>query len=82
MFALQEIIFQTRPEFIIELGVAWGGQLLYFSTLMKILGGKKIIGVDIYIPSNVKKKLLSNKKLSKRIELINGSSIEEKLIIK
>ncbi|MEQ9209606.1 MAG: CmcI family methyltransferase, partial [Pseudomonadales bacterium] len=27
MFALQEIIFQTRPEFIIEVGVAWGGSL-------------------------------------------------------
>ena len=56
MFILQEIIYKTRPKFIIELGVAWGGQLLYLSTLMEILGGKKIIGVDIYIPSHVKKK--------------------------
>jgi len=29
MFALQEIIFDTRPEFIIEVGVAWGGSLLF-----------------------------------------------------
>lgn len=29
MFALQEIIWRTRPEFIIEVGVAWGGGLLF-----------------------------------------------------
>ncbi len=34
MFALQEIIFNTRPKFIIESGVAWGGSLLFYSTLM------------------------------------------------
>jgi cephalosporin hydroxylase len=82
MFILQEIIYKTRPEFIIELGVAWGGQLLFFSTLMEILGGKKIIGVDIYIPSHVKKKILSKRKLSKRIKLIEGSSVDEKIFNK
>ena len=45
LFALQEIIFETRPDFIIELGVAWGGSLLFYSSLMEILGGKKIIGI-------------------------------------
>jgi cephalosporin hydroxylase len=82
MFALQEIIFKTRPEYIIELGVAWGGQLLFFSTIMEILGGKKIIGVDIFIPDDLKERLYSNKKLSNRIELITGSSIEEESINK
>tara|TARA_B100001057_G_scaffold367749_2_gene371142 strand:+ start:1212 stop:1955 length:744 start_codon:yes stop_codon:yes gene_type:complete len=82
MFALQEIIFKTRPEYIIELGVAWGGQLLFFSTIMEILGGKKIIGVDIFIPDDLKERLYSNKKLSDRIELITGSSIEEENINK
>jgi len=82
MFALQEIIFKTRPEYIIELGVAWGGQLLFFSTIMEILGGKKIIGVDIFIPDDLKERIYSNKKLSDRIELITGSSIEEENINK
>ena len=34
MFALQEIIFKTKPRFIIELGIAWGGSLLFYSTLI------------------------------------------------
>ncbi len=36
MFALQEIVFKTRPKFIIELGVAWGGSLLFYSTLRSL----------------------------------------------
>lgn len=77
MFARQEIIYRTKPDYIIELGVAWGGSLLFYSTLMEVLGGKKIIGVDIYIPPDLKRRLKSHKKLSDRIILINGSSTEE-----
>lgn len=82
MFALQEIIYRTKPDYIIEVGVAWGGSLLFYSTLMEALGGKKIIGVDIYMPPDLKKRLYSYGKLSKRLTLINGSSIEESTIKK
>jgi len=82
MFALQEIIYNTRPDYIIEVGVAWGGALLFYSTLMEALGGKKIIGVDIFIPPDLKKRLFSYGRLSKRIVLINGSSLEDKTIKK
>uniref|UniRef100_A0A7V3N5Q8 Cephalosporin hydroxylase n=1 Tax=candidate division CPR3 bacterium TaxID=2268181 RepID=A0A7V3N5Q8_UNCC3 len=80
MFALQEIIYKTRPEYIIEVGVAWGGSLLFYSTLMEVLGGKKIIGIDIYMPKDLKKRLLSHGKLSERLILINASSIEKSTI--
>lgn len=77
MFAVQEIIFKTRPKFIIELGVAWGGSLLFYATLMEVFGGERIIGVDTYIPGDLKQRLASYGKLSERLTLINGSSIEE-----
>jgi len=77
MFTLQEIIFRTKPKFIIETGIAWGGSLLFYATLMEVLGGEKVIGVDTYIPSDLKKRLYSHRKLSKRLVLIKGSSIEE-----
>ena len=76
MFALQEIIFRTRPQYIIEIGVAWGGALLFFSTLMEVLGGTKIIGIDTYIPEDLKQRLSSFGRISERIELINGSSLD------
>ncbi len=76
MFAFQEIIFNTRPKFIIEVGVAWGGSLLFYSTLLEVLGGGQIIGIDIYIPDDLKARLAKFGSLSQRIHWINGSSIE------
>ena len=76
MFALQEIIYRTRPKYIIEIGVAWGGAMLFFSTLMEILGGEKIIGVDIYMPPDLKERLASHGRLSERLELVNGPSLD------
>jgi cephalosporin hydroxylase len=76
MFALQEIIFKTRPRFIIEVGVAWGGSLLFYSTLMEVLGGERIIAIDIYIPDDLKQRINAFEKLADRITWINGSSIE------
>lgn len=80
MFALQEIIFQTRPEFIIEVGVAWGGSLLFYSTLLEVLGGGEIIGVDIFIPDDLKERLQSHGRLYDRIHLLEGSSIEQETV--
>lgn len=74
MFAIQDIIWRTRPDFIIEVGVAWGGGMLFEATLLEILGGKKVIGIDIFIPDDLRQRLSSHGKLSERIELIEGSS--------
>jgi len=82
MFALQEIIYRTRPEYIIEVGVAWGGSLLFYSTLMEVLGGKKIVGVDIFVPDDLVERISSHGKLAERIEWIVGSSIEHDTIKK
>ncbi len=75
MFALQDIIWRTRPEFIIEVGVAWGGGMLFHSTLLEVLGGGKVIGVDIFIPPDLRARLASHARLSRRIELFEGSSV-------
>ncbi|MDD5170566.1 MAG: CmcI family methyltransferase, partial [Syntrophales bacterium] len=77
MFALQEIIFNTRPDFIIEVGVAWGGSLLFYSTLMEVLGGKQIIGIDVYIPEDLKARIGAFGKISDRITWINRSSTDQ-----
>jgi len=82
MFAIQDIIWQTRPDYVIEVGVAWGGALLFEATLLELLGGKKVIGVDIFIPEDLRERLMSHEKLSKRIELIEGSSTSEETLNK
>lgn len=82
MFALQEIIFRTRPKFIIELGVAWGGSLLFYATLMKVLGGKRVIGIDIYMPDDLRQRLSDVTEVSDKILLIEGSSVEPDIVDK
>lgn len=80
LFALQEIIFRTRPRFIVEVGVAWGGSLLFYSTLMEALGGDRVIGVDIYVPDDLKRRIGSFGRLSERIDWIVGSSVDRSTI--
>ena len=75
MFAIQEIIFQTRPRFIVELGVAWGGSLLFYSTLMEVLGGERIIGIDLYVPEDLKERISAHGRIAQRITWIQDSSI-------
>jgi len=82
LFAFQEIIFKTKPKYIIEIGVAWGGTLLFNSTILKLSGGKGIIGIDIFIPNSLKKRIKN--KIDKDIDLhlFNSSSLEKKTIDK
>lgn len=80
MFAIQDVIFQTRPKYIVECGVAWGGSLLFFATLLEILGGAGVIGIDTFVPDDLRQRLESHEKLWKRMTLIQGSSIDEDIL--
>ena len=70
MFAIQEIIYQTKPDFIIEVGTAWGGGLLFYSSLLEIIGGKKVIGIDIFIPEDLKERISKKLKHSRTTFLL------------
>ena len=74
IMALQEIIYKTKPDYIIETGVAWGGSILYMASLLKLFGGKKVIGIDTFIPPNVIKATSKDTTLKKYIKLIKGDS--------
>lgn len=82
MFAIQEIIWNTRPDFIIEVGVAWGGGMLFEAALLELLGGQKVIGIDIFIPKDLRQRLAGHGRLSERLELIEGSSTSDKTLEK
>ena len=76
MFAVQEIIYKTKPDYIIETGVAWGGSLLFSASMLELIGGKKVIGIDIYIPKDLRSRLAKNARLFSRIKLVTGSSTD------
>jgi cephalosporin hydroxylase len=77
LFKIQELVYNVRPDYIIEIGVAWGGTTLFLAGVLENIGHGKIIGVDIYIPSSAKKRILSKGKISKRIILFKGSSLSK-----
>jgi len=79
MFAVQEIIYRTRPDFIVEIGVAWGGSILFYATICEAIGHGQVVGLDIFIPDDLKQRLSSKGAVSKRIHLFTGSSIDEAL---
>ena len=80
ILATQEIIHKTKPDYIIETGVAWGGGILFLASMLKIFGGKKVIGIDTFIPKNVKKAVNKDKNLAKFIKLLKGDSTNAKIV--
>lgn len=81
MVLMQELIFKIQPDIIIETGIAHGGSLIYYASLLELLGKGKVIGVDIEIREH-NRKVLERHPMFKRIELIEGSSISEEIIKK
>ena len=77
MFALQEVVYKSKPDFIIESGVAWGGTMLFLASVLKLIGGTKIIGIDVFIPEDLRARLLSPANPVKdMMHLIQGSSVD------
>lgn len=71
---MQEIIWRVQPDLIIETGIAHGGSLIFYASLLEMIGKGKILGVDIDIrPHN--RTAIQNHSMYKRIDMINGSSI-------
>jgi cephalosporin hydroxylase len=73
MVRIQEAIFATRPDVIIETGVAHGGSLVFYASLFEAMGQGRVIGVDIEIrPHN--RTAIEAHPMMKRITLIEGGS--------
>jgi len=81
ILTIQELLFKTKPDIIIEVGVAWAGTLLLYESLSNYIKTKKIIGVDIFIPDDLKKRIFLKKKTNK-IKLIIGDSTSESIFKK
>ncbi|MGH2554017.1 MAG: cephalosporin hydroxylase family protein [Chitinophagaceae bacterium] len=79
MIAMQELIWKIKPDLIIETGVAHGGSLIYYASVMELIGHGEIIGIDIDIRAHNRKEIESHP-MFKRITLIQGSSIDESVV--
>jgi len=74
--AMQEIIWQIRPDLVVETGIAHGGSLVFYASMLELLGGdRRVIGIDVNIrPHN--RAAIEAHPMSPRIDLVEGSSID------
>jgi len=77
----QEIIWKVKPDLIIETGIAHGGSLILYASILELLGKGVVLGIDIDIRTH-NRKAIQKHPLYKRIKMIEGSSIDETTIKK
>ena len=97
MIAIQELIWKTRPDVVIETGIAHGGSLILSASVLALLDlsdaknagttldpkkpNRYVIGVDIDIREH-NRNAIEEHALSDRIQMIEGSSVDKNTIEK
>lgn len=86
--AMQELIWEVKPDLIIETGVAHGGSLIFSASMLALLDvclkkeydptKRSVIGVDIEIREHNKRKIEEHP-LADKILMVEGSSIDSKV---
>ena len=95
MVAMQELIWQIKPDLIIETGIAHGGSLIFSASLLALLdlydaieagatlepknSKRKVLGIDIDIRAHNRAAIESHP-MASRIQMIQGSSIAPEII--
>lgn len=79
IIAIQEIIWEVKPDYVIETGIAHGGGLVLYASILECLGKGKVLGIDID-PRGKNMKALEEHPLRHRIEVVKGDSIDLRTI--
>ena len=79
MIRIQEVIYDIKPDLIIETGVAHGGSLIFYASICKAMGIGRIVGIDIEIrPHN--REAIEQHEMFPYISLIEGSSTDPSIV--
>ena len=93
--AMQELIWQIKPDLIIETGIAHGGSLIFSASMLALLdiceaaeagrsldpkaSRRKVLGIDIDIRAHNRAAIEAHP-MSSRIQMIQGSSVAPDII--
>lgn len=81
MVRVQEVIYRIKPDVVIETGVAHGGSLIFYASLLKSMEKGRVIGIDIEIrPYN--REAIEVHELADYISLVEGSSSAPDVVAK
>lgn len=82
ILAVQELIWNVKPDLIIETGIARGGSLVLYSSLLELIGDDGfVLGIDIDIRKQ-NRNIIENHPMHKRIKMLQGSSTDKAIIEK
>ena len=76
IMATQEVIWNTKPDVIVETGVARGGSLIFMAAMLQLIGKGKVVGVDIDIRAH-NRDSIEQHPMNDRITLIEGPSTDQ-----
>jgi cephalosporin hydroxylase len=80
VLAMQELIWGARPDLIVETGIARGGSLIFYASMLELMGGDgRVIGIDIDIrPHN--RQAIEGHSMIRRIDMVEGSSVAPEVV--
>lgn len=87
IMAMQELIWEVKPDLIIETGIAHGGSLIFYASMLELCalsGGPEdaqIIGIDIDIRAHNRQAIVDHP-MNRRITMFEGSSIAPEMVAK
>lgn len=83
--AMQEILYLIQPDLVIETGIAHGGSLIFYASLLELnaaCGGPQnahVLGIDIEIrPHN--RAAIEQHPMARRISMLEGSSVAPEVV--
>ena len=77
---IQELLWQSQPDLVIETGIAHGGSLLLSASILRLLGGEReVLGIDVDIRPHARS-TLSTHPLASAISTIEGNSVASEVI--
>jgi len=79
IIALQEVIWEARPQLVIETGIARGGSLVLYASILELIGEGEVLGIDVEIRAHNREAIEAHP-LAMRIRMVEGSSLDEQVV--
>jgi cephalosporin hydroxylase len=78
LFLIQELLYSTKPDFVVETGSAAGGSALFCATIFELLGHGRIVSVDV--DTGLARQCVEGSRFADRITFIEGSSTDPAVV--
>lgn len=77
--ALQELLWEVKPDLVIETGIAHGGSAILSASLLELIGHGEVLAIDIDIRAH-NRAAIETHPMARRIRLVQGSSIDPEVV--